>query len=107
MSRFDLAGEFHIGEERFTWIVKRYAGMKDADSNYRGVSARVRLAEGGFRELVIEFHPDDYAGQRPSSGRHFEARLVPCTQQAIEAGWRPASRGKPLRFEVPKMGERG
>lgn len=105
MSRFDLAGEFQSGEQRFSWIVKHYAGMKDADSNYRGVSARVTLAEGGFRELVIEFHPDDYAGQRPSSGRHFEARLVQCTQEAIEAGWRPASRGKPFRFAADPMGK--
>jgi len=107
MSRFDLAGEFQIGEERFSWIVKHYAGMKDAASNYRGVTARVTLVEGGFRELVVEFHPDDYAGQRPSSGRHFEARLADCTQQAIDAGWRPASRGKPFRLVAPKMGQRG
>lgn len=93
-------GEFKVNGVRFAWEVKRYAGMRNADSNYRGLVARVRLAKGVFRELVIEFHPSSYPGQVAASGSHLEARLIEFTQEAIASGWRPESRGKPFRLEV-------
>lgn len=104
MAGANLSGQFEVGGDRFTWQAKRYAGMSSADSNYRGIAARVMLASGVFRELVIEFHPDDYPGQIALSSRSFEARLVEYTQKAIELGWRPESRGKPFRIEAERLG---
>ena len=98
-----LSGEFELGGVRFAWEAKRYAGIRNADSNYRSLAARIALANGVFRELVIEFHPDDYPGQVAGSGRHLEARLIDCTQKAIDLGWRPESRGKPFRIEAAKL----
>jgi hypothetical protein len=104
MAGTSLSGTFEIGGDRFTWTAKRYAGMSNADSNYRGLAARVMLSSGVFRELVIEFHPDDYPGQIAGSSRSFEARLIEYTQKAIDSGWRPESRGKPFRIEAEKSG---
>lgn len=98
-----LSGEFEIAGARYKWQAKRYAGMSNADSHYRGLAARVTLASGVFRELVIEFHPQDYPGQVAGSGRNFEARLIEYTQKAIDLGWRPESRGKPFHLKAAKL----
>ena len=103
MAGITLSGEFKIGPDHFSWKAKGYAGMTNADSNYRGIAARVSLAQGGYRELVIEFHPEDYPNQSPGSRRSFEARVLEYTQKAIESGWRPESRGKPFRFEAEPL----
>lgn len=102
MSRFDQTGEFELDGERFAWVVKHYAGMTNSNAQYRGVTARVTLVGGNARELIVEFHPDDYPGQRVSSVRQFEERLIENTRKGIELGWRPDSRGKPFRIEVEK-----
>ena len=105
MAGASLSGEFEVGGARYLWEAKRYAGMRNADSNYRGLVARIKLTSGVFRELIIEFHPSDYRGQVSGLGRSFETRLMEYTQKAIELGWRPESRGKPFRIEAAKWDE--
>jgi hypothetical protein len=77
--------------------------MRNADSDYRGVAARISLAQGVFRELLIEFQPTDHSGKGVSSGRNFEARLKEYAQKAMALGWRPESRGKPFRIEASEL----
>lgn len=103
MSRLDSSGSFTIGAERFTWMVKHYAGEFSSDTNFRGISARVCLEGAKFRELVIDFDRQDYPLKRPASSQHFESRLKEYTEKAIEAGWRPDSRGKPFRIAADKL----
>jgi hypothetical protein len=102
MSRGD-SGKFALGADRFRWSVKYYGGESSANTHVRGISARVTLAEGQARELVIEFDPQDYPPKRPPSFAQLAARIQVCTQQAIDAGWRPASRGKPFRFPAERL----
>jgi hypothetical protein len=103
MSRFDSSGDFTIGADKFTWIVKHYAGEFTSNTNFRGISARVCLAEAKSRELVIDFDVQDYPLKRPASSQQFELRIIEYTQKAIEAGWRPDSRGKPFRISADKL----
>jgi len=103
MSRLDSTGAFHLGSERFTWIVKHYAGEFTSHTNFRGISARVCLAEGNSRELIIDFDPQDYPLKRPASSAQFEERLIEYTQKAIDEGYRPDSRGKPYKISAEKL----
>ncbi len=103
MSKLDSSGCFTLGAAQFNWLVKHYAGEFSADSNFRGISARVSLANSNCRELVIDFDVNDYPQKRPASSQHFEARLKEYTQKAIDEGWRPDSRGKPFRIEAEKL----
>ncbi len=73
------------------------------NTHLRGITARVSLAEAATRELVIEFDPQDYPAKRPASPAQLAARIQECTQQAIDAGWRPESRGKPFRFTADRL----
>ena len=103
MSRFDLSGHFSIGSEKFAWSAKHYAGEFASNTNFRGISARVCLAEAKARELVIDFDVQDYAVKRPASSQHLESRIKEYTQKAMEEGWRPDSRGKPYRISADKL----
>ena len=103
MSRFDSSGQFNVGSDRFTWVVKHYAGEFTSHTNFRGVSARVCLVEGKSRELIIDFDPQDYPLKRPASSAQFEARVMEYTQKAIDMGWRPDSRGKPFRISADRL----
>jgi hypothetical protein len=103
MAGGSLSGEFEIEGARFAWEAKRYAGMRNANSDHRGLAARITLASGVFRELVVEFNPHDYPGQVAVSARNLEARLIEYTQKAIDLGWRPESRGKPFRIEAAEL----
>ena len=103
MSRLDSTGSFTLGPDHFTWSVKHYAGEFSADTNFRGITARVCLTAAKSRELVIEFDPRDYPLKRPASSQSFEARIQEYTQQAIDAGWRPDSRGKPFRWVADRL----
>ena len=100
MAGAELTGQFELGGSRFRWSAKRYAGTRDPGSNYRPLTARITRADGVYRELVVEFHPDDYPGQVAVSSRDLEGRLIEYTQKAIDLGWRPDSRGKPFRIEA-------
>lgn len=103
MSKSDFSGTFTLGADTFTWLSKHYSGEVSPDSNFRGLSARVCLADAKCRELVIEFDAHDYPLNRPASVPQFAARIKEYTQKAIDAGWRPDSRGKPYRLAADRL----
>ena len=105
MSRLDSSGQFKLGADKFSWNVKHYAGESSATTHLRGISARVCLADGGTRELVIDFDPADYPPKKPPSSAQLSARIQEYTQKAIDAGWRPESRGKPYRFAAERLAQ--
>jgi hypothetical protein len=70
-----------------------------------GMTLSVEAAEGGHRELILEF---PYPGEKPEGfSRHPERTLITdkliqdAVRQAIEAGWKPYSRGRVFVFPVP------
>ena len=98
MSRLDSSGQFQLGADKFKWSVKHYGGEVAVSTHVRGISARVCLAEGNTRELVIEFDAQDYPPKRPAAPAQLAIRIQENTAKALDAGWRPASRGKPFYF---------
>ncbi len=96
MSRLDSSGQFQLGADKFKWSVKLYGGEVAVNTHVRGISARVCLAEEATRELVIEFDARDYPPKRPASPVQLAIRIQEYTAKAIDAGWRPDSRGKPF-----------
>ena len=105
MSRLDSSGQFQLGADRFKWRVKHYGGEVAVNTHVRGISARVCLAGENTRELVIEFDAQDYPPKRPAAPAQLAIRIQEFTAKAIEAGWRPESRGKPFYFVADPLNQ--
>ncbi len=71
---------------------------------HKGRRFSVRKAEGTRRELMLEFpFPIETPNRKPRSPE--SAKILPSVleaaiRQAIEAGWRPQSRGRVFNFRV-------
>ncbi|MCD6052354.1 MAG: hypothetical protein K0Q55_3772 [Verrucomicrobia bacterium] len=103
MSRFTPTGEFQLDGCRFGWSIRHYGGSSSMYGELRGVSVSVFLPGQKTRELVLEFHVQDYWFQKPRSTTAFERRLQTCVSAAIAAGWDPESRGKAFRFAAEQL----
>jgi len=70
----------------------------------KGRRYSVRKAEGTKRELILEFpFPKETVKRKPvspQSAKIFPNILEAGIRQAIEAGWRPLSRGRVFNFRV-------
>lgn len=70
----------------------------------KGRRYSIRAAEGTKRELILEFpFPKETAKRKPVSPQ--SAKILPNIledgiRQAIEAGWRPQSRGRVFNFRI-------
>ena len=101
MSEFKPSGEFLIESARYEWNVRHYAGASTPYSNHCGLSASIRLQAEGSRELIVDFPIRGYFfSSKPKSAAEFEKRLREIIPHAIEAGWKPESRGKPFRLKI-------
>jgi hypothetical protein len=86
------------------WHLHREQQWTD-DEELRGIGIHVKAAEGTHRELHLE-----YPGVRSAKAGFIKAdpgmptiaasRVAAHIREAIEAGWDPASRGKPFVYEV-------
>jgi hypothetical protein len=92
---FDLRWELH-SEPQFT-----------TEHGYKGLCISAQLMEGVHRELMLEY---PFPKKQPNVMAHFpespkisqsvvEADIL----RAMDAGWNPASRGKPFVFRVPDI----
>jgi len=75
------------------------------EHGYRGMCISVRLAEGVRRELILEY-PAPEKKQTGLAHTPEHPKILPEVveadiRRAIEAGWRPTSRGRPFVFQVP------
>jgi hypothetical protein len=92
---------------KLNWRLHREQQWSTADG-WRGVAIHVTVAEGVRRELFLEypavktqkvgFTRTDFVRQNISPAK-VEAHI----QQAMAAGWDPASRGKPFVYEVAEL----
>lgn len=90
-----MAGEFEIDGLALVWeLVSEPQGTTDGP---KGLCVSVRLAEGGRRELTIEF-PFDRSAYFPQRPRLTAAIVQAETRAAIAEGWNPESRGRGVYF---------
>jgi len=102
----DLTGSVEIDGQKYDWAVQREPQWCTADG-WRGMAVVLRLRDAQ-REAILEF-------PMPSARR---SKLQPHLRRpqvnqriiengiraALEAGWEPTSRGKPVTFEVDADG---
>ncbi|MBI3678056.1 MAG: hypothetical protein HY243_15715 [Proteobacteria bacterium] len=76
------------------------------DLGHQGLRILVRLAQSTRRELILEY---PFGEKKPSGMAHvperpkIDPRAVEADiRRAMDAGWNPASRGKPFNFLVPE-----
>jgi hypothetical protein len=108
MSRSKQSTEFEIqvGGEAYVWRLQRQPQWSSDPKERRGMAIAVHHVEGQ-REAVLEFPP----GPQPRFGlRQLQAAQIPvdlvakAIASAIEAGWEPMSRGKPVAIAVDAAG---
>ncbi len=89
------------------WRLHREQQWFTADG-WKGVAIHVKVAEGAHRELHLEYpavKTQKVGYTRTDSVRQniSPAKVATHIRQAIEAGYDPASRGKPFVFEVDEL----
>ena len=87
-------GEEYRWRARHGWVVDMEVGIK-------GVSVSVWLEPGKTRELIIDFPFSVFGLDRSPKRAHLVAALGPAIKAAMDAGWKPESRGRTFRFNVP------
>jgi hypothetical protein len=100
----DLAGIVEVESQKFKWALEREPQWCTADG-WRGMTVSVRQI-GAQREAILEFpmpngRPGDKGSLRPQIN---DAIATNGVRAALEAGWQPASRGKPVVFMVDANG---
>lgn len=101
MSKFKKSGVLLIADNECKWTVQRLGGVSNLFEEHHGLSVSISVEPGRTRELVIEFPFQTYHFQPPADQGEFEKRLRAAIEAAMEAGWRPVSRGKAFQFAVP------
>lgn len=90
-----------IEGEAVTWEV--LSEPRWSSDGYVGLRISVR-ADANFRELIVEFPYTKTQNGRPRSWpnrpREFRILLEAAIRQAMDAGWRVDSRGRPFNFQV-------
>ena len=84
------------------WVLRSEAQWTP-DGGFKGVTFSVHLADMKHRELILEFpypQPKVHGYQFPAKPKILPEKIDAGIQQAIDAGWRPTSRGRPFIFEV-------
>ena len=103
----DLTGTVEVDGLHYEWTVQREPQWCTVDG-WRGMTVMLRLRDGQ-REAILEFPmPPSRGGsklqhqiRRPRVNRRVVENGV---RAALAAGWDPASRGKPVVFEVDANG---
>lgn len=108
MARTKLNPEFEIevDGETYVWRLQRTPHWSKDPTERHGMAIAVHHVEGK-REVVIEFPP----GEQPRYGApQLKTEQVPkklvatAIASALEAGWEPWSRGKPVIIAVDETG---
>jgi hypothetical protein len=102
----DLAGTVEVDGLHYEWAVPRESQWCTVDG-WRGMTVMLRLRDAQ-REAILEFPmpPARRSKLQPQLRRpQISRRIVENgVRAALAAGWDPASRGKPVIFEVDANG---
>jgi hypothetical protein len=90
-----------VGEEKYFWHI-RHGWIVDLGEGKKGLSVSVSLDPGRTRELILEFPFAVFGEERSPKREKVAVALRPAIEAAITAGWKPDSRGRPFRFNVPE-----
>ena len=91
-------GEEYQWRLRHSWIATGGEGLK-------GISISVWQIPERTRELIVDFPFSVFGLDRKPKPVYLVNALRSAIQAAMEAGWRPESRGRTFRFTVPEREE--
>ena len=102
-----IGGKITLDGHELEWRLHREQ-QNFGDGGWVGVAIEVRAIDGRHRELYLEY---PVAGLEKLSLARAEimqpqiqtAKVVEHIKQAMEAGWDPASRGRPFVYEVGEL----
>jgi hypothetical protein len=93
-------GKFVIDGHEMTWSLLREAHY--STEGYKGMAFTVRT-EGPrtYRELILEFpYPERRSGFHQEKERILPQKVEAAIRLAIEAGWKPKSRGRSFILQL-------
>lgn len=101
-SRRDIQGKIEIDGVPLLWNLHREQQMSTEDG-LRGICIHVRVAEGTFRELYIEYPViapirSTQLIEAPVRPTILKAKVEESIRQAVDFGFKVKSRGKPFIF---------
>src|SRR4051812_20174231 len=98
------AGTVVIANARYGWNIKRTA--RGSTDGLTGHSVYVFLLDGSGRDLILDFSYGELGTLDRTERQSITiAALRECVPLALEAGWDPAKRGRPLRMNVRTLRE--
>jgi hypothetical protein len=98
--------EVEVDGIRYKWSVYRQpTWVTTGGVGLLGLALLIEPQEPHQRELILEFEIRLGLGHRKSMSHHQrfkvpKVRLIQCIRSAIESGYEPSSRGKPIRFNA-------
>ncbi len=100
----NLSGTVDVDMIRYEWELQREPQWSDLDG-WRGMTISLQQVDTQ-RGAVLEFPPPKRLLKGLQRGRLqiSDAVVARGIRAALEAGWEPASRGKPMRFTVDADG---
>ena len=84
----------------YSWEYRHGWGV-DWGVGLRGASVAVCLGPTRTRELLVDFPFSAFGVKTPPKSSVLIHHLAAAIRAALSAGWKPESRGKPFRFDVP------
>jgi hypothetical protein len=95
----ELEGTLEVEGFPLRWTL-RSEQIWDAHGDHLGLRLSVERADEAHRELILEFPFQEMPGgktERPDVDRD---GLADAVRRAMDAGWKPKSRGRPFTFQV-------
>jgi hypothetical protein len=79
----------------------RHGCRFDSEAGLCGLSVLVRLRPTHTRDLIIDFPISTFGMKGKPQNAILVRHLTTIIRLALANGWKPESRGKPFRFNVP------
>ena len=95
----ELEGTLEVEGYPLRWTL-RSEQIWDAHGDHLGLRLSVERTDEAHRDLILEFPFREMPGgktERPDVDRE---SLADAVRRAIDAGWKPKSRGRPFTFQV-------
>ena len=104
MQTRDTKGTVEVDGDIYHWELRRQP-RPTTGGQWEGIAVTLRLQDFK-REAVVQFPPPLRPNGRPDTEKQFvnTDHVRNAVAAAIEAGWNPTSRGKPVAFDVDAEG---
>ena len=104
----DLSGALMIDGFPLRWSLKSEQ-IWSPDGVHTGLRLSIERSDEAHRELVLEYpcptKKTTWLARIPERPKIVASAVEADIRQAMAAGWKPASRGRPFAFQVPEKSD--